>query len=175
LTRPSLQTLQRSPRAAGRVAAAAQPYGCSRSIVGGCAGTRASSRDGFAPTHAAPAPGSRDSRHRSRASPVATVAVVHAGRRQHRNNVAVELANAAGMLGRRPHIAGSPLMHLRAHDLHEEAFGTAGRRPQPQRLSMDPDDGTPLASPRRRSRDRPTIDHRKAVGQFLKHTLGQFR
>jgi hypothetical protein len=150
LTHPSLQTLRRPPRAADRVGAAGQPYGCSRSIVGGCAGTRASSRDGFAPTHAGPAPGSRDSRHRSGASPVATVAVVHAGRRQHRNNVAVELATAAGMLGRRPHSAGSPLMHLRAHDLREEAFATAGRRRQPQWLSMDPDDGTPLASPRRR-------------------------
>src|ERR1700751_3104151 len=77
LTRPSLQTAPRPTDA--RVAAVAPQGDCSRSTGDACADTRANNRDGVEPTRAAPAPGSRGSRHRSAAWPVASVAVGRSG------------------------------------------------------------------------------------------------
>jgi hypothetical protein len=86
LTRPSLQT---SPPPAGDCVAAVAPLGdCSRSIQDACADTRASSRDGLAPTCAAPGPGSRGSRHRSAAWPAASIAVARADSPQHCSTIA---------------------------------------------------------------------------------------
>ncbi len=110
-TRPSLQTLQspaKSHPAGDYAAAAGQRRDCSRCIAGACADNRASIRDGFAPTHAVPVPGSRDSPRRWRALLAANGAVVHADRLEYRNNAAVEPANAAEMPARTPHIAASP-------------------------------------------------------------------
>jgi hypothetical protein len=119
-TRPSLQTLRcpaKRHAAFDRAAAAGQRRGCARSSARAFDDSRANNPDGFAPRHAAPAPGSRDSRRRSRAWPVASSAGGHADRQPHCSNAALELATAAGMLGRSPHIADSPSMHLRAGNL----------------------------------------------------------
>jgi hypothetical protein len=106
LTRPSLQTAQRS--AAARVAAAAPQGDCFRSTAGACSDTRANSRDGVEPTLVATAPGSRGSRHRSAAWPVASVAVAHVDTSMHCSTSDPGLANAAGTPCRRPHIVASP-------------------------------------------------------------------
>lgn len=106
LTRPSLQT---APRAAdARVAAAGPHRDCSRCTGDACADTRANSRDGLEPTPAAPAPGSRGSRHRSAAWPVASVAVAHADTPLHCSISDPGLAHAAGTPRRSTHTAASP-------------------------------------------------------------------
>jgi len=94
LMRPSLQT---APRPAVACVAAVAPQGdCSRSTGDACADMRANSRDGVEPTRAAPAPGSRGSRHRSAAWPVASVAVAHVDTSMHCSTSDPGLANAAG-------------------------------------------------------------------------------
>ena len=106
LTRPSLQTAP--PAADARVAAGAPQGDCSRSTGDACADTRANSRDGLQPTRAAPAPGSRGSRHRSAAWLVASVAAAHADTPMHCSISDPGLANAAGTPRRRPHTLASP-------------------------------------------------------------------
>jgi hypothetical protein len=106
LTRPSLQTAPRPADA--RVAAVAPQGDCSRSTGDACADTRANNRDGVEPTRAAPAPGSRGSRHRSAAWPVASVAVAHVDTSMHCSTSDPGLANAAGTPRRRPHTAATP-------------------------------------------------------------------
>jgi len=106
LTRPSLQTAPRPADA--RVAAVAPKDDCSRSTGDARADTRANSRDGVEPTRAAPAPGSRGSRHRFAAWPVASVAVAHVDTSMRCSTSDPGLANAAGTPCRRPHTAASP-------------------------------------------------------------------
>jgi hypothetical protein len=108
LTRPSLQTVP--PPAGDRVAVVASPGDCSRCNPDACPDTRANSHDGLEPTPAGPAPGSRGSRRRSAAWPVASVAVARADRPRHCSKSDVGLVNAAGMPRRRPHTAASPWM-----------------------------------------------------------------
>ena len=124
LMRPSLQT---APRTAVACVAAVAPQGdCSRSTGDACADMRANSRDCVEPTRAAPAPGSRGSRHPSAAWPVASVAVAHVDTSMHCSTSDPGLANAAGTPCRRPHTAASPSPPLSAQGKSEQsAFGAA--------------------------------------------------
>ena len=124
LMRPSLQT---APRTAVACVAAVAPQGdCSRSTGDACADMRANSRDCVEPTRAAPAPGSRGSRRRSAAWPVASVAVAHVDTSMHCSTSDPGLANAAGTPCRRPHTAASPSPPLSAQGKSEQsAFGAA--------------------------------------------------
>src|SRR6516164_5348370 len=124
LMRPSLQTAPRT--AVACVAAVAPKDDCSRSTGDARADTRANSRDGVEPTRAAPAPGSRGSRHRFAAWPVASVAVAHVDTSMRCSTSDPGLANAAGTPCRRPHTAASPSPPLSAQGKSEQsAFGAA--------------------------------------------------
>ena len=136
LTRPSLQT---SPPPAGDRVAAGAPLGdCSRSIQDACADTRASSRDGLAPTRAAPAPGSRGSRHRSAACPAASIAVARADSPQHCSTIDAGLVDAAGMPRRSPHTAASPWMPSPPRGTERSASGAGRLQPSTARAIPGP-------------------------------------
>ena len=126
LTRPSLQT---SPRV-GRFAAAVLLRDCPRSIAGACVGTRASSRDGVAPTRAGRGPGSRGSRHHSDAWSAASVADAYADRPQRRSTFDAGPVNAAEIPRRTPHTGTSPW------NAHSAQGNLSEAHPAPLRLTI---------------------------------------
>ena len=166
-TRPSLQTAPRPADA--RVAAVAPQGDCSRSTGDACADTRANNRDGVEPTRAAPAPGSRGSRHRSAAWPVASVAVAHVDTSMHCSTSDPGLATCRNALPQAAHRRISMAALSAQGKSERSAFGAARLQTGWHAIPATPPRRSPslLRSPHRAQVENQTGRHRpRAVGPF---------
>jgi len=133
LTRPHLQS--RLEGVAHCACAAA--YGYVRCTAGALAGIAASNQGELHATRVGPAHRYRDSRHRSGASPAASVAGVPAGRPLLRSSIAGELGGAAQIRGRRLRIAGSACSTLSVLQLHGSMHSQAQPITTKSRSTLD--------------------------------------